>query len=484
MRKPRSSVAVFLAVRFTTGQVHATPWDRHPNEAAVEWPPSPWRLLRALYAVWKERVSDLPAEVVSGLLAALAVEPPTYRVPPAAHAHTRHWYPSSTHTSHPKGYKKGLALDAFMALDPRAALYVSYDATLTEDEADALTALAAQMTYLGRAESRVDVVAVIGAPPTPSGYINCAPAPEDHGLEEEGVRLLVPSSPLDLDALVTGTRAVQRKRLTIPPGSYQLAYTSPTQTTPLPVPDPGLPRRSVTGVLWHLTAPALPSVRVAVLQGEAVHRQVLHEYKQVSDGAHSRTLSGCDPAGVPLRDNHQHAHVLHYDLDGDGLLDTALLWAPKGLDDLEVRAISHARRLQERPWLREFRAVTLGLEYLGDGAALPAPIVGPSRQWTSLTPFAPPHHAKRRQRDGVGWTTFVEAQVHKACQWRGLPEPTAVRVRNTEPWLGHRRHRTREHLNAARRAVGVSVEFDESLYGPLALGSLSHYGLGLLVPLM
>ena len=47
-----------LAIRFLfpAGRYHATPWGRHVNEADVEWPPSPWRLLRALIATWHRKL--------------------------------------------------------------------------------------------------------------------------------------------------------------------------------------------------------------------------------------------------------------------------------------------------------------------------------------------------------------------------------------------------------------------------------------------
>jgi len=40
-----------LSFTFPGGRYHATPWGRHVNEADLEWPPSPWRIVRALIAV-------------------------------------------------------------------------------------------------------------------------------------------------------------------------------------------------------------------------------------------------------------------------------------------------------------------------------------------------------------------------------------------------------------------------------------------------
>jgi len=43
---------LIIEVAFHAGKYHATPWDRQVNEGAVEWPPSPWRILRALISTW------------------------------------------------------------------------------------------------------------------------------------------------------------------------------------------------------------------------------------------------------------------------------------------------------------------------------------------------------------------------------------------------------------------------------------------------
>ena len=69
-----------LAFRFPLGRYHANPWDRAVNEGASEWPPSPWRLLRALVATWHTRWPDLPAAVLDAVLDALG-DPPSYQTP-------------------------------------------------------------------------------------------------------------------------------------------------------------------------------------------------------------------------------------------------------------------------------------------------------------------------------------------------------------------------------------------------------------------
>ena len=53
-----------LQLRFPGGRYHATPWGHHVNEGLIEWPPSPWRLLRALIACGfsSQRLDGNPAD--------------------------------------------------------------------------------------------------------------------------------------------------------------------------------------------------------------------------------------------------------------------------------------------------------------------------------------------------------------------------------------------------------------------------------------
>src|SRR6266498_3573524 len=108
---------IAISLRFLAGRYHATPWGRHVNEAAVEWPPSPWRILRALVAVWKRTLPWLRQDEVEPILRALGT-PPEFVLPPASTGHTRHYMP---------WFKKGpddrtLVFDAFVVLPREATL--------------------------------------------------------------------------------------------------------------------------------------------------------------------------------------------------------------------------------------------------------------------------------------------------------------------------------------------------------------------------
>ena len=99
-----------LELRFPAGRYHATPWGRHVNEGAVELPPSPWRIVRALIATWylkARRDEEISESTVRALADALLSQPPVFRLPRATTAHTRHFMPT-------KGGDKTKIFDTFV----------------------------------------------------------------------------------------------------------------------------------------------------------------------------------------------------------------------------------------------------------------------------------------------------------------------------------------------------------------------------------
>ncbi|MBI2808686.1 MAG: hypothetical protein HYX68_27170 [Planctomycetes bacterium] len=53
-------MSLAISFHFLTGRAHLHPWQTHHNEGRVEWPPSHWRLLRALVAVTGRGLTTLP----------------------------------------------------------------------------------------------------------------------------------------------------------------------------------------------------------------------------------------------------------------------------------------------------------------------------------------------------------------------------------------------------------------------------------------
>lgn len=455
-----------ITVAFPWGRYHGTPWGRHVNEATIEFPPSPWRLLRALYATWKCRAPELDHETVHGLLDQLAVAP-TYAIPEYLEAHTRHYMPDIA-----TGTDK--VIDAFAVLERDAEVTITWRVDLDAGQLAALTVLVERLPYLGRAESICD--ARIGNADDDSVVRTVIEPMGDDVVADEVLRLLVPDRPLDVAALTARTTDVRKAKRLVPPGTSWQRYNAPQPATPArAITRPS--RVAPTAMRWTFASNARPSVNATVAMTDVFRRACMSRFGKQNDDDVSVALSGKATDGVPLR-GHDHAHYLALDADGDQLIDTLVLWVPAGIDQAEMEALSALRELKGSGHISDFRPGRIGLESFGSIAQVAPELVEPSTVWESMTPFAPARFAPRKR----GWKDHVIREVAQELAWRGLPAPARVELL-AGSWLDFRRHRpSKERLASARRANGVRIVFDEAVTGPLALGALSHFGLGVFLP--
>lgn len=145
-------MATAIAIEFLAGRYHATPWDRQVNEAEIEWPPSPWRLLRSFVAIWHRKISPSGdgEELLESLIERLAGDLPCYRLPAAIHAHSRHYMPYGNGS-------KTLVFDAWAAVDRGEELVVVWpNVDLPIAERTLFDQILQNLGYLGRSEGWVE----------------------------------------------------------------------------------------------------------------------------------------------------------------------------------------------------------------------------------------------------------------------------------------------------------------------------------------
>jgi CRISPR-associated protein Csb2 len=514
-----------LTVTFPGGRYHATPWGAHVNESQVEWPPSPWRVCRALLATgmsklgWRE--DDLPFaayELIDGLSRVL----PEYQLPaPITVAHTRHYMPIPGNTTK--------VFDGFAHLGDQP-LRISWAVDLSPAALALLQRLVAAMSYLGRAESWIDAALTDGA----LAAANCRPCASPELLDhEEPVTLLAPLSadafqawraaqadlaaagsarrgkgkagapslPTSLlDCMLRGTDELQRQGWSSPPGSRRVLYARPRDA--LVAAQPARPRplrlarEPVECALLALSSYAvrgdvLPGLELAVPQAEALHRALAKLL-----GAQScPELTGRTDDRTPLQAGHRHAHYIPLDLRGRGGIDHILVYAPQGLGERAQAVlgrlswiVSAAVSEQSAGDDHERRQLTTTLVATGDrqllhhtlaGHRYPA-LLGASRTWESHTPFVAPRFVKDKHP--------IEEQVRAELRSRGLETPVRVEVLPHQAavdagFLRYVRHRRRNKPQPpTTRPWRLRLHFDEPVQGPLALGYASHFGLGLFRP--
>ena len=532
---------VTLKLTFPGGRYHATPWGRHVNEGVAEWPPSPWRLLRALVATWKRKCPDLSDEPVRRVLAQL-LAPPTFHLPPARVAHTRHYMPLNTKPANDvKGGGTTLVFDTFVAVGRGDPLFIHWPAAeLTDEDEVTLARLADNLSTLGRAEGWVHAEVTTDVP----SEWNCEPKAIS-GSREELVPVFCPDPATALDdthypkapdakALKRGLKAgdllfdcprwhlcldtetIHGERWPRVPGSAWVSYARPadcfTRRTPVAAPATPVRQKGPTVARFLLDGPVLPlvtdTVRVAEVFRRAAmnhfgrwchdHRDEREEFRRTNEPGKfsSRTLSGRE-LNSDMRADHGHAHYLPTAEGGDGRRVTHVtVYAADGFGPGEVAALTAVRELKLAAGGDRTTELRVQLIGLGTGAMFQAvPLFGRAAVWKSATPFVAHRHPKRRgaKRDAPqvvgpdGRLSFAELAVRELVARRGLG--TLVGVVALPEFAGGTRSAAFERGRArpgddgrARPHGGFVLTFDAPVPGPLCLGYACHYGLGLFVP--
>jgi CRISPR-associated protein Csb2 len=475
------------------------------NEGVAEWPPSLWRILRALVAVWKRTRPDFTEERVKGILAKLSTAP-HFHLPPATHSHTRHFMP---------WYKKGpedrrLIFDTFVALDREAPVVAIWPgADLDATERQMLEGLLENLPFLGRAESwcraKIDDGwesngAQIERVDKATGEVfvaDCSPLDEGE-LPPPGflaLPVLLAAEPLDLKALCVGTGEQRERRQDPfrPPGSRWVRYALRADAF-----SPGMVPQSSAVVMekptvarYSLYGTVLPLLTQTVHIAELARRSLMARYGRIYGGQTSPTLSGKAQDGTTL-EGHGHTFYLPTDEDGDSRLDHLTLYARNGFDDREQAAIGELAMLNPGGGRPEICLVLLGLSCAQDFSV---PVQKAARMWRSATPFLPSRHPKA-YRDGRAklrpsgiQVDGPEDQLRRELGLRDLPMPVSIErldscrlLGRQLRWLEFRRWRSKGRGPASGIGFGFSIRFPREIRGPLALGYGCHFGLGLFVP--
>lgn len=357
-----------LRLELDSGCYHATPWGRHVNEGAIEWPPSPWRLYRALLATGYRRLGweSLP-EIGRTLFEKLSGCIPSWRLPRASSAHTRHYMPDYRNDT-------GRVLDAFAFVD-RQPLFAELNVDLNPQERDLLVQLVERLPYLGRAESWVTGSVVSQLPDEQPSYFRViashrkptteaqepirtlgtlsvdaylewrrqqltlettqALEQEQQAAREKGraipkelsrkslerLKAMLPES--IVECLYAESADLQKQGWSQPPGTQWLSYWMPDNAlSSRPPPELWLqkPKNTSQAVLFVLSSDTrngevLPRMKDALLRGELFHQAVVARAENLrSDlsGAKSATsplLTGIGEDGAPLR-GHKHIHFM------------------------------------------------------------------------------------------------------------------------------------------------------------------------------
>lgn len=458
-----------LKINFIAGRYHATSWGSNVNEGNSEYPPSPWRILRAmLFRLYKAGNVEQGWSVIRQLSSY-----PDFTIPQVSKSHLRHYMP----------YKKTktLILDAFISISE--PIYVTWhDVNLSVDELNILDKILADISYLGRAESWCIITRSDHTPES-----NCYPL-IDNDKTSKTVKVLVPDisvleSEDSLEMLSASVMEIQNAGHSIPPGSAWIKYVLPSNCFTLP--DDGYkkqhPEIRTTVVIYSLLNSFIPvteSANVCDLFKRAC-------MKNMPGGINSSTFSGYN--NHKMISGHQHASYFIYNNKDSKSINYLVVYTPKGFSIEEITALAKTSVLKNHKY--DIRVGSRAFGTLNDADFTQIPIFGRSKCWRSLTAYMPSRYPKRN-----GGIEALKNMIKKEFEFK-YPDDVVKSIKNIEvsnlsiknggisisPYEFQRRNNG-HGKHGLLKSFNLRIEFDRPINGPIAIGYASHYGLGLFIP--
>jgi CRISPR-associated protein Csb2 len=152
------------------------------------------------------------------------------------------------------------------------------------------------------------------------------------------------------------------------------------------------------------------------------------------------------------------------------------LWVPAGLEPGEAEAVTGLRRIGSRD---RGPVPAMTVTPVPGERPVPARLTGPGAVWETVTPFVPDGHSRARRGKPRSPERVAAGRAAAALRWAGFPPPLEITVTcGVNGWMTRRPSRPER----TARPVRLRVTFAEPVTGPLAIGALSHFGLGVLTP--
>ena len=497
--------------KFPLGRFHANPWRAFPfDDPHGEWPPSPWRLLRAIlarsYQLERERGESCD-EWRKSLVRAFCTSTFRWCLPPFSwrgpglrqyQPAQFGWFPPNKDKPGNRSYNPTLVNDNFWVIGNSGGN--SYSGVIwwavdgeswSEGELDRLDASLERMVYFGRTEAITEIRRVEELPEGVA--INC----ELERVPSSGsVPVLVPSAEATLEQVQAVTDDPSVSKSTVPPGAHWLYAQRPVRP-PAKLPrvrrEVRMPTRLVQFAIGSRVNPPKKSVVVLTqrFRGRVIREFLGENWKQASveQRRMARLLTGKEVDGKPLQDP-QHTHA-RFGIIFDHKTSKAarlLAWRNQPFTDDEQRAIlnaaeqeiplSFAKARSKDPW-------AIRLVPLDSQVPPPAGFDGQSyRNWHTAVPYVPPRHVYNRQgRTKTGELPEEQLRLELSRQGYDITGLVVEVADQTAEWIRvHRPKRYRNGpTNTERRGYHVSLAFGRPVRGPISLGHSSHFGLGLFI---
>ena len=468
---------ITIGLRFIAGRYHATPWGKHVNEGSVEWPPSPYRLLRAIIASWKYNLPEIKESTVSRIIKTLASEEPEFSLPPISPGHTRHYMPS------PSG-KTNMILDTFAIIDKEERVFMIWsNASLDNEEHIALEKILNHLHYFGRSESWCDVgIYKTDKKPNCTPLTKSAEPASSHG-KGEIIRVMTPTENVTLDDLYVTTDSLRKKMKNLYPDGSQITLYSISEKPAILEKDRPMPQ-GIQVIRYAVTNKVKPQNTNTLSIAEVFRKAAQSKFGEFYNGKSSEILSGKNKEGK-ISKGHNHAFYIPTDEDGDGRIDHLTVLVKDNMHIEEMEALLKIRRIYSNVHLES--AIDLIVEGYGKVSEYwHLPIFRKSKIWDSHTPLVLSRHIKFK-KDGKQVVDSAKDQISVELKNRYDIDCVVVSEKDPKKRMKTKHYpfqfkRFRKNDRPGGGAYNIRLEFEQPVEGPIMLGYGIHFGLGLFFP--
>lgn len=505
-----------IRLTFPWGRYYAHPWGQNPARITeAEWPPSPWRLLRAIAAAWFQAHPGCePSPELTQTLETLGRELPTFVLPKASFARVIHYQPNfgATKMLPPPKRKMMLANCRYQRVRHENHFVAAGDDVILRwrlDDVDGATqaiiravvsGVAGRITYFGRAESICEVSVEDETPVNePHARAVLQESQPCRQISADCRDVFCPN-PSDFQASDLWKRRDARvgngtapKHLVqdlidapqpLPDGAAWYSYRMPDgwpQQWVVRHPKTARRQRSDTGIVaryleFSLQCRIPVSIKHVVSIAESFRNAAISNHQDPS-----YALSGHDrPSELEI--GHHHAFYLPQSDASGNSLEKLQVWCARGFTRREVNALMSVGALRWADGRFPVRPVLLQVQR----ESPPTPM---ARIWQSMTPYVPPRYWYRKKiaEGRVRGTDSPESQLGRNLAENGMTitpmSITRIRVADRE-WnmcKVHLSKQAQQTKSEPDRRVGVNlrIEFGEPVAMPFpGFGHSCHFGLG------
>lgn len=455
------STTLALRLTFPWGRYYAHPWGLNPARLREpEWPPSPWRLLRALAAGWfRAHSGQVPTPELHTLLDTLGKELPDIAIGSTAFSETVHWQPNfGTADNDDRAaatYKRTRHENHFAATE--SPVFFRWKNLVFDEQL--LGDILPHVTYFGRAESLCSLETIDENQLPSNGW--CQPCRLENRTPirriAENCRDVFCPDPLDFWAADLWSRRGSREQLDpnqapphlvedllqhqpLPDGARWVSYEMPEGwpgTWVVRVAKSMRPKRSSTSpspriahyLRFSLQCRVPLQLKFTVPLAEQFRKKGLAHFGSANNGAISFALSGHNKP-KDAEGDHQHAFYLPLGTNSDrsGLLSELHVWCAYGFTQAEIEALMRVERLDWGGGKYPIRPVLLAINNtVPEGCPISTGQLS-SRTWRSRTPFVPPRYFYRGNLHGAKLKTkdTPEHQIVQCLRQAGIE--TAVEI--------------------------------------------------------